>query len=184
MLVPNRHSGSADYRYGFQNQEKDNEVKGEGNSLNYEFRMHDPRVGRFFAVDPLTKKYPHYTPYSFSGNKVIAFKELEGKEEYDIKSLAIRTGKVLLKFENEANIKAKDDPEKLAKYQSAISGYDATMKFFVEHGRLLSVYSLLRYGEGEGGVEFYNLDLLKNSSDFKGAYDNVYASIAEKASKF
>ncbi|CAG5081280.1 hypothetical protein [Parvicella tangerina] len=43
--------------------------------------MHDPRLGRFFAVDPLTAKYPHYTPYSFSGNKVIAFIELEGMEE-------------------------------------------------------------------------------------------------------
>jgi Novel toxin 10 len=59
----------------------DNELKGEGNSLNYEYRMHDPRVGRFFAVDPLFKEYPHYTPYSFSGNKVIASIELEGLED-------------------------------------------------------------------------------------------------------
>ena len=83
MLVPNRHGSdpSRDYRYGFQGQEMDNELKGEGNSLNYTFRMHDPRIGRFFAVDPLTKKYPWYTPYSFSGNKVIAYTELEGKEE-------------------------------------------------------------------------------------------------------
>jgi RHS repeat-associated protein len=81
MLVPNRHGSSTSYRYGFQGQEKDDELKGEGNSLNYTFRMHDPRVGRFFAVDPLTARYPHYSPYSFSGNKVIAFVELEGLEE-------------------------------------------------------------------------------------------------------
>ena len=43
--------------------------------------MHDPRVGRFFATDPLSRKYPFYTPYSFSGNKVTAFSELEGLEE-------------------------------------------------------------------------------------------------------
>lgn len=59
----------------------DNELKGEGNSINYKFRMYDPRVGRFFAVDPLSMEYPHYTPYSFSGNKVIAYVELEGLEE-------------------------------------------------------------------------------------------------------
>ena len=59
----------------------DNELKGEGNSLNYKFRMHDPRVGRFFAVDPLAAKYPHYSPYSFSGNKVIHRVELEGLED-------------------------------------------------------------------------------------------------------
>jgi RHS repeat-associated protein len=70
------------YVYGFQGQERDDEIKGDGNSLNYEFRMHDPRIGRFFAVDPLTREYPHYTPYSFSGNRVIDCIELEGKEEY------------------------------------------------------------------------------------------------------
>jgi len=43
--------------------------------------MHDPRIGRFFAIDPLSPLYPHYTPYSFSGNKLIAFVELEGLEE-------------------------------------------------------------------------------------------------------
>jgi RHS repeat-associated protein len=85
MLVPNRHKDSGDYRYGFQGQEMDNELKGEGNSLNYEYRMHDPRVGRFFAVDPLTKQYPHYSPYSFSGNKVISKIELEGREEGELK---------------------------------------------------------------------------------------------------
>lgn len=69
------------YKYGFQGQEVDNEIKGEGNSVNYKYRMHDVRIGRFFAVDPLTAKYPHYTPYSFSGNKVIHAVELEGLEE-------------------------------------------------------------------------------------------------------
>ena len=42
--------------------------------------MHDPRVGRFFAVDPLAPKYPWYTPYQFSGNRVIDMVELEGLE--------------------------------------------------------------------------------------------------------
>jgi len=81
MLVPTSNYSSPSYRYGFQGQEKDDEIKGNGNSINYKYRMHDPRVGRFFAVDPLTNLYPHYTPYSFSGNKVIAYKELEGLEE-------------------------------------------------------------------------------------------------------
>jgi RHS repeat-associated protein len=81
MQMPGRSGGSEDYRYNFQGQETDDEVKGKGNSVNYKYRMHDPRLGRFFAVDPLTSKYPHYTPYSFSGNKVIHAVELEGLEE-------------------------------------------------------------------------------------------------------
>lgn len=80
MLVPNRHGSSDSYRYGFQGQEKDDELKGEGNSLNYEFRMHDPRVGRFLSLDPLSPQYPHNSPYAFAENRVIDGVELEGKE--------------------------------------------------------------------------------------------------------
>jgi RHS repeat-associated protein len=68
------------YRYGFQNQEKDDEVKGEGNSVNYKYRMHDPRLGRFFAVDPLASKFAWNSPYAFSENRVIDGNEIEGKE--------------------------------------------------------------------------------------------------------
>ncbi len=42
--------------------------------------MHDPRIGRFFAVDPLAYKFPFYSPYHFSSNSVILSKELEGLE--------------------------------------------------------------------------------------------------------
>lgn len=85
MLVPKPNTTpQRPYRYGFQGQEKDDEIKGEGNSLNYTFRMHDPRVGRFFATDPLTKSYPFYSPYAFSGNRVIDMVELEGLEPKEI----------------------------------------------------------------------------------------------------
>jgi RHS repeat-associated protein len=78
----------SNYIYGFQGQEKDDEVKGEGNSVNYKYRMHDPRVGRFFAIDPLAPKYPHNSPYAFSENTVIDHVELEGLEKADIKGNA------------------------------------------------------------------------------------------------
>ncbi len=85
MLLPNRHQNTGDYRYGFQNQEMDNELKGEGNSINYKYRMHDPRAGRFFAVDPLAAKYPWNSSYAFSENRVIDGVELEGLEHLTIK---------------------------------------------------------------------------------------------------
>jgi RHS repeat-associated protein len=68
------------YRFGFQGQEGDDEVSGEGNNWNYKYRMHDARLGRFFAVDPLTHKYPQWSAYQFSGNQVISTIELEGAE--------------------------------------------------------------------------------------------------------
>jgi hypothetical protein len=72
------------YIYGFQNQEKDDELKGAGNSMNFEFRMLDTRVGRFFAIDPLIKKYVYYSSYSFSGNRVLDSREIEGLEPENI----------------------------------------------------------------------------------------------------
>jgi|GEM_PF-3827721 len=81
MLLPGRHSNSSDYRYGFQGQEMDDEIKGEGNSVNYKYRMHDPRVGRFFAVDPLFKEYPWNSTYAFSENRIIDAIDLEGAEK-------------------------------------------------------------------------------------------------------
>ena len=83
MTMPGRSGSVSDYRYGFQGQEMDDEVKGEGNSVNYKYRMHDPRIGRFFAIDPLAPKYPHNSPYAFSENRVTNAVELEGLEAVD-----------------------------------------------------------------------------------------------------
>jgi RHS repeat-associated protein len=69
------------YRYGFNGQEKDNEIKGVGNSINYKARIYDDRLGKFLSVDPLTDNFPWYTPYQFAGNTPIAAIDLDGLEE-------------------------------------------------------------------------------------------------------
>ncbi|MFB3389855.1 hypothetical protein [Flavobacterium sp. LAR06] len=79
--MPTRHGQSESYRYGFQGQEKDDEIKGEGNSLNYTLRMNDPRIG-FLCDRPINGKYPWNSPYAFSENDVIANIELEGLEKH------------------------------------------------------------------------------------------------------
>jgi RHS repeat-associated protein len=45
-----------EYRFGFNTQEKDEEIKGEGNSLNFSLRVYDPRLGRWLSLDPLAEK--------------------------------------------------------------------------------------------------------------------------------
>lgn len=80
MLMPERNWSSEWYRYGFQGQEKDDEIKGEGNSVNYTYRMDDTRLGRFFSIDPLSSSYPWNSPYAFSENRVVSMIELEGLE--------------------------------------------------------------------------------------------------------
>jgi RHS repeat-associated protein len=79
--------------FSFQGQEHDDEVKGDGNSVNYKYRMHDPKIGRFFAVDPLKKKYPHNSPYAFSENRVIDGVELEGLEVFLINGTDMTSSK-------------------------------------------------------------------------------------------
>ncbi|WP_353779233.1 RHS repeat-associated core domain-containing protein [Winogradskyella sp. 3972H.M.0a.05] len=80
MLIPKRHGATDCYRYGFQGQEKDDEIKGEGNSLNFTFRMYDPRLGRFMSHDPLFKSFPWNSPYTISENRLIEGIDLEGGE--------------------------------------------------------------------------------------------------------
>ena len=53
---------------------------GEDNAINYTFRMHDARIGRFLSIDPLAQKYPWNSPYAFSENRVVDAVELEGLE--------------------------------------------------------------------------------------------------------
>jgi RHS repeat-associated protein len=79
-LQPLRNYSSSSYRYGLQGQEKDDEIKGSGNSIEYKYRIYDPRLARFLSVDPLTNEYPWNSPYSFAENKVIQYVELEGLE--------------------------------------------------------------------------------------------------------
>ena len=127
MIIESRSGASADYRYGFQGQEMDDEVKGEGNSVNYKYRMHDPRIGRFFAVDPLTKEYPHYSPYSFSGNKVINSVELEGLEDkIIIFSNYYEGGMMVIKRENFGSVREFVDERD--RWSNAYVDYDIAWK--------------------------------------------------------
>jgi len=80
-LQPGRkYTAGTGYRYGFNGKENDTEVKGESNQQDYGMRIYDPRLGRFLSVDPLTKKYPWYTPYQFAGNMPIWAVDLDGLE--------------------------------------------------------------------------------------------------------
>ena len=56
-----RNSTFADYRYGFQGYESDDEVKGEGNSYTTHFRQYDSRVAKWLSIDP--KRSAWESPY-------------------------------------------------------------------------------------------------------------------------
>ena len=71
------------YRRGYNGMEKDKEIKGEGNSINYKFRMHDPRIGRFLSVDPLTAEMPSWSTYNFCFGNPIIYVDPDGRAPQD-----------------------------------------------------------------------------------------------------
>jgi RHS repeat-associated protein len=108
MQLPKRH-GEDVYRYGYQGSERDDEVKGSGNSYTTEFRQLDPRLGRWLSIDPKATAWE--SPYASMGNSPIRFNDPKGdtvtvdksitdnadyKKVYDTWA-ATKTGKKFLK---------------------------------------------------------------------------------------
>ena len=44
---------------------------GDLNWYDYGFRNYDPKIGRFVQIDPLTSRYPFFSPYLYAGNEPI-----------------------------------------------------------------------------------------------------------------
>jgi len=71
MLMPGRNfAGSDKYRFGFNGQEKDDEITGQnGSHTTALFWEYDTRIGRRWNMDPVVKS--HESPYlTFSGNPI------------------------------------------------------------------------------------------------------------------
>jgi RHS repeat-associated protein len=80
MVMPERNFSSAEYSFGFNGQEKDDELKGSENSYDFGARIFDPRLGRWLSVDPLQIKYPGWSPYHFGFCSPIIIIDPDGRE--------------------------------------------------------------------------------------------------------
>ena len=78
--MPSRSTVGNDYRFGFNGQEKDNEIYGEGKSYTAEFWQYDARIGRRWNVDPLTWEFPWISPYATFGGNPIVFIDPDGQQ--------------------------------------------------------------------------------------------------------
>lgn len=74
--MPGRQFSASSYRYGFNGKENDPET----NTQDYGMRIYNPALGRFLSIDPLTEKYPFYSPYQYAGNRPIWATDLDGLE--------------------------------------------------------------------------------------------------------
>ena len=120
VQLDGRTQSGTQYRYGFQGQEQDDEVKGKGNSVNYKYRMHDPRVGRFLSLDPLARSYPFNSPFAFAENRVIDGIELEGQEflTYEEALIFMQRGQLFLKTENFKDVDFSSEFERVRSYHA------------------------------------------------------------------
>ncbi|MCF8278416.1 MAG: hypothetical protein K9J17_16940 [Flavobacteriales bacterium] len=105
--------------------EKDDEIKGNGNSLDFGARLYDPRVGRWLASDKLAAKRPDLTPYRFGLNNPISFINPDGNFEFDPAVLAkypnVKPALMNLREElkKPENIDRLNDILKIGEYSSA-----------------------------------------------------------------
>ncbi len=69
-----------EYRYGFNGMETDDDLKGEGNSLDFGARIYDSRLGRWLSVDPLADKFPNLSPFNYVSNNPNYMIDPDGKD--------------------------------------------------------------------------------------------------------
>ncbi|HET9824146.1 MAG TPA: RHS repeat-associated core domain-containing protein [Chitinophagaceae bacterium] len=81
MLMPGRtyQAGSSPYRFGLMRKERSDEIHGSGNAYDFGARMQDPRLGRWFSIDPLQSKYPDLAPYAFVANSPLNAVDPDGR---------------------------------------------------------------------------------------------------------
>ena len=104
FLAPN-----SSYRYGFNGQEKDNEVYGTGNLNTAEYWEYDTRIGRRWNVDPSTN--PSESPYACLNNNPILFIDPNGDKPSgpdDPKTHTVKKGDNLETLSKKYGVKVND----------------------------------------------------------------------------
>jgi RHS repeat-associated protein len=67
------------HRFTFNGKEKDDEFKGEGNSVDFGSRIYDPRTGKFLSIDPRWKEFPANSPFCYAANNPVRLVDVEGE---------------------------------------------------------------------------------------------------------
>jgi RHS repeat-associated protein len=71
-----------DYRFGFNGMQRDDELKGEGNSLDFGARIYDSRLGKFLSLDQFQRLSTGVSLYSFADNSPLLFIDKDGNYKF------------------------------------------------------------------------------------------------------
>jgi RHS repeat-associated protein len=136
--MPQRSFASGGYRFGFNGKEKDDEVKGKGNSYDFGARIYDPRLGRWLSLDPLQAKYPNLSPYQFTGNNPIKFVDFDGKD-YGV-YVNHKTKKIIIKATLYHTANDTRRSQEAACHWNNVKDYE--YKVFDESGNVTATYNV------------------------------------------
>jgi RHS repeat-associated protein len=120
MQMPGRSFSGEGYRFGFNGQERDDEISGDGNSLDFGERMYNSRLARFLRPDPIIiygKNYQYLSSYQFASNTPIQAIDLDGLEAYKKTEKDPNTGKTTITITIDLKVK---NSSKLISDQEAI----------------------------------------------------------------
>jgi RHS repeat-associated protein len=195
---PDGVAGAGKYRYGFNGKEQDNEVKGMGDQIDYGARMYDPRMARFFSVDPLIKSYPWYTSYQYAGNKPVWRIDLDGMQDEDPETVRedreelleeqakreelIKVGNALKGPTPEEEAKNRKDFEDFLKEPAASRGRRFREAFNAyARGAFNSAQTMFGGSDGSNGVRQFNINVSQRVINRQNA--RAFESIVETALK-
>ncbi|NVK64868.1 MAG: hypothetical protein HWE22_09785, partial [Flavobacteriales bacterium] len=113
--------------YSFQGQEHDDEVKGKGNSISYQARIYDPRIGRWLSVDPYSSAHKGYSPYNFALNSPLVLVDPTGGIVVFPKGIGSKKRRF---FKRQIKFRMKHDPEFREAHLSRVNSTDVYVYHF------------------------------------------------------
>ena len=139
------------YRYGFNSMEKDDQVKGRGNSYDFGARMYDSRLGRFLSRDKYALEFPRESPYNYAGNSPILFVDYKG----DFKIVITAEAKEALEG---ANLDTKRFEEIVNDLGNYLSQNDAVMQVIMQQTGFSKDQVLEHVKSGSGPTIFITVN--------------------------
>jgi RHS repeat-associated protein len=171
------------YLFGFNSMERDDEVKGAGNSLDFGARIYDSRLGRWLSVDPLSAAYASIAPFVFVANTPIIAIDSDGRKisfGWMTSQASIEKFKSVLSFEFSGKVEVRiiegmltlhkvegmelsESERVLYENLNIVINHDATVEIEIvqgDKGVLMGSFSSA-YDEKRGGTYYMNiLDIL------------------------
>ncbi|MBL7788683.1 MAG: hypothetical protein JNL75_02480 [Chitinophagales bacterium] len=187
MPMPNRtySLSSSNYRFGFNGKEKDNEIYGDGNAVDFGARVHDPRLGRWLSVDKKFQNSPYFTPYNFAANNPIVYIDPDGNTEFYFNGEHIGSDKIengLIGIVTDLAIKIEIGEKKV--YPSSIENGKAFNGGFALHLDVLKQgledFKRAEKSWKKGKIREQTSVMIKNSS---GGYDVTFTGEGPDAKK-